>query len=78
MTSANFCQTSLRKLTKTLNVAASVKDVNAVHNAINTYGLKQVLIALRFVSTANVPYIASVISYYLGDVSRPIGAEVSP
>jgi hypothetical protein len=53
--------------------------VNAVYIAIQVYGLKQVLVSLRFVNVAFVPWIADVIyNYYHGDVSRPIGVEVSP
>ena len=68
----------IRKSTKLLNAAASRRDVNAVYIAIQVYGLKQVLVSLRFVNVAFVPWIANTISNYLGDVSRPVGAEVSP
>jgi predicted lysophospholipase L1 biosynthesis ABC-type transport system permease subunit len=67
LTFANF---PLRKLVKTLNVAALRKDANAVCSAINDYGLQQVLMAVRFVNVAFVPWIANTISNYLGDVSR--------
>jgi hypothetical protein len=75
---SSFTDFRIREIVKTLNTAASRRDVNTVYRSIQVYGLRQVLVSLRFVNVAFVHWIADVINYYYGDVSRPVGAEVPP